>query len=149
MRAALTMTLLTLLASAFAACGRKEPPATESEPAASSARIATAAPIASVAPTARSTSDRRVATPVVRDACRSICERSRQLQCKNTRECLSNCLGMASLTPCSEPISQFFQCLVGEPLEHWECDEDGIGSIREGYCDSEQARAVSCAETKL
>jgi hypothetical protein len=141
------MTLLPSLAAAFAACDRKEVPATENG--ARSERIATAASIASAAPPARPASDRRVATPAVQEACRTICERSRQLTCKNAQECLPNCLGMASLTPCSEPISEFYRCLVREPLEHWECDEDGIGSIREGYCDSEQARAVSCAEAKL
>jgi hypothetical protein len=71
------------------------------------------------------------------------------LKCKNTGECLVNCLGMASLTPCSSEISAMFACFLKEPNAHWECGEDGVATIRDGYCDKEQGKAVECMDQKM
>jgi hypothetical protein len=46
-------------------------------------------------------------------------------------------------------MSQFFNCLVKEPVEHWECAEEGVAAIRPAYCDGEQQRAVRCMEAKM
>jgi len=82
------------------------------------------------------------------EACRVVCDRSARLKCKHTEECVPNCLGMATLTPCSPEFSALFRCWLHEPLEHWECGEDGVGAIRDGYCDKEQAAVVTCMEQK-
>jgi hypothetical protein len=55
---------------------------------------------------------------------------------------------MAAGTPCSESFAALYQCLVREPIEHWECAEDGIAAIRVGFCEKEQERAVGCMEAK-
>jgi len=92
----------------------------------------------------------RVPIPAkAQDSCKNICDRSKELKCPHTGECLPNCLGMATLTPCSAEIGELFTCLLREPLEHWECGEDGVGAIREGYCDQEQGKAAGCMEQKL
>ena len=31
----------------------------------------------------------------------------------------------------------------------WECDENGVGAIRDPFCDKEQAAAVKCIEANL
>ncbi len=36
------------------------------------------------------------------------------------------------------------ECLSKETTEHFECNDAGIPSIKEGYCDSEQADFVNC-----
>lgn len=129
----------------LAACARKVPKETSPAPAASStARVAaSAARPAPVQPA-------RITIPAaVQDTCRSICQRSTELKCKNAGQCAANCVGMASLTPCSQPVSAMFSCLLREPLAHWSCAEDGVAAIREGYCDSEQAQAVACMEAKM
>ena len=61
---------------------------------------------------------------------------------------MKNCIGMGIGTPCSEPVAAFYACLQREPAAHWECGEDGIAAIREGYCEKEQERTVACMETK-
>jgi hypothetical protein len=62
---------------------------------------------------------------------------------------MPNCLGMASLTPCSSEISRFYDCLVAQPIQHWECGSEGVAQIRDGYCDTEQQQAVGCMEAKM
>jgi hypothetical protein len=84
-----------------------------------------------------------------RESCRDICERSKQLNCAHGDECLGNCIGMATLTPCSAEFAKLLPCWLKEPLAHWECGDDGVGAIREGYCDKEQADAVACMEKKM
>jgi hypothetical protein len=61
---------------------------------------------------------------------------------------MPNCLAMAVGTPCTDEFSAFYRCLVAEPIEHWECAEDGVAAIREGFCEEEQERAVGCMEAK-
>jgi len=80
--------------------------------------------------------------------CRAICDRSRTLKCKNADECMSHCTGMATVTHCQGVMTAFYQCLLGRPVQDWECAEDGVAAIREGFCDSEQGRVVSCMESK-
>jgi hypothetical protein len=81
--------------------------------------------------------------------CSEICRRSQELRCKNAHECEPNCRAMAALKPCRESVSALFGCLVRQPLTNWECAEDGVAAIREGFCEAEQARAVGCMEDKL
>jgi hypothetical protein len=59
---------------------------------------------------------------------------------------MPNCLAMGVGTPCSDQMSKFLRCLVSEPVERWECGEDGVAAIREGFCDKEQEQAVGCME---
>ena len=122
-----------------------------SEP--SAVPVASAAPRVSaappIAPRAAPLPERVPVTPEAQTACRGICERSKQLKCKRSDECLPNCYGTASLTPCSKEIGPLFACMLREPVEHWECGEDGIGAIRDGYCDKEQREAVACMEKKM
>jgi hypothetical protein len=81
-------------------------------------------------------------------ACAAICERSRVLRCQNADECLPNCLGAASGTPCNAEFQAFYQCLVPQPIKNWECAEDGVAAIRPGFCEKEQERALSCMQAK-
>jgi hypothetical protein len=51
---------------------------------------------------------------------------------------------MASLKACSSAFGRMYACLVKEPIAHWECGEDGIAAIRDGFCDAEQSDASRC-----
>jgi hypothetical protein len=84
----------------------------------------------------------------IEQSCIGICAHSRTLQCSNAAECMKSCVSMAAATPCSDAIEALYKCLTGEPAAHWECADDGIAAIREGYCENEQARAVACMEAK-
>jgi len=136
---------------ALGACSTQErAPATENAQPAASTLLS--------APRPRSTDDpakpvrsalKRDAAQALRDACATICSRSTELKCANGAQCLTNCLAMAALTPCSEPVSTMYACLVRQPAANWECAEDGVAAIREGFCDREQERAVTCMEAKM
>lgn len=62
---------------------------------------------------------------------------------------MGNCIAMASVTPCSEALQSLYRCLVDQPLTHWECAEDGVAAIRDGFCDAEQGQAAACMEAKM
>ena len=51
-------------------------------------------------------------------------------------------------TPCADEFAGLYRCLENEPVAHWECAEDGVAAVREGYCEKEQATAVGCMEAK-
>jgi len=84
----------------------------------------------------------------VEKSCTSICERSSTLKCAHAGDCIKSCVGMAIGTPCSAEFSALYTCLLREPMDHWECSEDGTAAIREGYCEKEQERTVTCMEAK-
>jgi hypothetical protein len=56
---------------------------------------------------------------------------------------------MAALTPCQGEMVGFYQCLVTQPVDHWECAEDGVAAIRDGFCDDPQRTAIACMESKM
>lgn len=78
--------------------------------------------------------------------CRDICQHSRRLNCQHADECATNCFGMGSIPSCQTQFAAFYRCLAGQPNQNWRCDEDGMASIREGFCDREQQQAVECVE---
>lgn len=84
----------------------------------------------------------------VKDSCASICERSHVLRCTNADQCLVNCVGAGTGTPCNAEFLAFYQCLVPQPIANWECAEDGVAAIKPGICNKEQERAVRCMESK-
>jgi hypothetical protein len=61
---------------------------------------------------------------------------------------VTSCLGLGVGTPCTREVSAFYRCLAATSPAQWECDDEGAASIREGLCDAEQERVVSCIETK-
>ena len=143
--------LLWLALPLLAACSRKS--ATDSEAGSSlapAAVVSTAAVSASnKVPAAPVTVDHERAATDLKKTCETICGHSFALKCTQAKECAINCLGMATLTPCSAEFAGLYSCLVNEPVAHWECGADGVAAIREGYCERQQAVTASCMEKKL
>jgi hypothetical protein len=131
--------------SLVAACSRDKH---EESSIAASSQSATpeAAPSVSHAPPA-AVIDRQTAS-AIEQSCKGICERSHTLKCAHAEDCMKSCIGMGIGTPCSEPFAALYACLQREPPAHWECGEDGVAAIREGYCEKEQERTVDCMEAK-
>jgi len=100
-------------------------------------------------PSAPAAVDRERAAAELKKTCAAICDHSFSLKCPQAKECAINCLGMATLTPCSAEFAELYSCLVKEPTAHWECGADGVAAIREGYCERQQAVTASCMEKKL
>lgn len=86
------------------------------------------------------------AAPGIGATCEKVCAYSGQLNCGKTDHCVQDCVEMASITPCTAAFRSLYSCLLREPLSHWECSEDHMGAIRDGYCESEQAAAATCVE---
>jgi hypothetical protein len=51
---------------------------------------------------------------------------------------------MASAPVCVGEMDGLFDCLLRQPTKNWECDEDGIGAIRDPFCGNEQAELATC-----
>jgi len=87
------------------------------------------------------------APPGLSATCEKLCAYSGQLKCgRKEQPCVKDCIGMASLEPCTPAFHDLYSCLLREPLTHWECGEDRMGAIRDGYCEKEQAAAAGCVE---
>jgi len=137
------MRLAIVLFVSCMACARKEaaPEKAAARPAASTTLAAVHSPVP--APT------RAAVSEDTSRACEAICANSRSRHCRNESQCLGNCLAMGSLTPCKDQVSAFYRCLVAQPAQNWECADDGVAAIREGFCDKEQEQAVTCMEAKM
>jgi hypothetical protein len=83
----------------------------------------------------------------VEKSCNDICERSRQLACSHADECVPNCQAMGIISGCADQVAAMYRCLVQHRVSHWECADDGVAAIREGYCDKEQEQAIKCIES--
>ena len=145
---------------ALTACVRgEEPTAAGSGSFTASARPSTVAaprPSPSASPLAiqakapgRDADTRSVVAPEVAQACTDVCARSRELKCAHANECRPQCLAMASLTPCGDPMLAFYRCLTTQPTKNWECADDGVAAIRDGFCDKEQGQVVACMQARM
>ena len=81
--------------------------------------------------------------------CADICAIAVPLRCRNARECMPRCESMASAPVCAVEVNSLFDCLVRQPIQNWECDEDGIGAIRDTFCGKDQGRLAGCIESNL
>jgi hypothetical protein len=140
--------LLVGFCSFVAACKAKEAGIEPTPPAAVHPAASAGVSAASLPAPAASPSELVAVARELEKTCAAICERSRTLKCKSREGCVPNCLAMAAGTPCSAQFALFYGCLVKEPVEHWECDPEGVAAIREGFCDKEQERALACMEAK-
>ena len=87
--------------------------------------------------------------PGGRTRCAKVCEIARRAGCRKLRECLENCVAMTTLPACTFEVVSFLDCLVLQPASNWECDAEGVGSVRDPYCAAEQAKLVACSEAHL
>jgi hypothetical protein len=85
----------------------------------------------------------------IQRVCNDICDRSRQLKCQHASECMPNCLAMRTATPCTQQVTALYDCLVKQPVQNWECAEDGVAAIREAFCNKEQEATIACMEAKV
>lgn len=81
--------------------------------------------------------------------CEEICRIPAPLHCSHQDECLHGCESMATGPICKAEVNRMYDCLLRQPVQNWECDENGVGAIRDPFCDKEQAAAVKCIEANL
>lgn len=144
----LTLAALLLCSS----CARHESGAPQGEPLASASVPVTAIPATAVpakatafaaGPTQPAASISAQSSAALAD-CKTVCAAATQLKCAKSASCIASCLAMAASATCTAQLGQFFKCLSSQPVNHWECLEDGTGAIREGFCESEQSAFAEC-----
>ena len=80
------------------------------------------------------------------DPCAAVCERSRELSCNKRESCPALCREMLEDAACRTELVNALRCFAEKPAANWECGEDGLASIREGFCDAEQGHFAACVE---
>ncbi len=81
--------------------------------------------------------------------CEEICRIAVPLHCTHQDECVQGCESMASAPMCKAELNRMYDCLLRQPVESWECDENGVGAIRDPFCGKEQAAVVNCVGGNL
>jgi hypothetical protein len=77
--------------------------------------------------------------------CRIICNRSIMLGCRKAKAvCLLHCEETRAVPFCRKEMLSIMQCVVKEPIHNWECNDQDIASIKDGFCDDEQAVFMRC-----
>jgi hypothetical protein len=138
-----------LVVAAAAGCEGKAAPAPLPTAPSTSSEGSVAKQVEAAAARASTEAPAEPETAVLDKLCTQICDHSRVLKCKAPDVCKPNCLAMASLTPCGDEFRAFYGCLVGQPSQNWECSEDGVAAIREGFCESQQSRVAACMNAKM
>ncbi len=98
---------------------------------------------ASIVPVAASA---LVAMPVEHDLCRELCAASAPLHCPASAECAPHCRQMMSIPACRGEMLTTLRCFAKQPVQNWECDSDGLPSIKQGFCDPEQEKFTNCMQ---
>lgn len=78
------------------------------------------------------------------DPCEVVCQRSNELSCNKREGCPALCKEMLLEDTCKAELLRALACFVKEPAKNWECGEDGLASIREGFCDAPQEQFLDC-----
>jgi len=78
------------------------------------------------------------------DPCVGICARSASLKCGAGADCLQRCALLQAEPVCAAELQALSACAVQQPEGHWECTEQGLASVKTGYCKSEQAALARC-----
>lgn len=79
--------------------------------------------------------------------CESLCNNTEKLGCGSPTLCIEGCRQMGGVPVCPEQLHAFLACIAKEPAEHFECNEAGIPSIKDGFCDVQQKAFVECANS--
>jgi len=141
-----TLVLLTVIIATATAC-RKSPTQSDSPPetpiaVSTEPQAPTAAPAEAPIPSALPTNSANA------KLCTRLCAVSAPLKCKAATECEPHCQQMLSLPACSSEMLQTLECFANQSSKNWECDTDGLPSIKEGRCDTEQAKFTSCMQAR-
>jgi hypothetical protein len=83
-------------------------------------------------------------TEKVDSRCLQICGHVSKLNCGTESVCVQGCSQMVNIPKCTPQMNAFIDCISKESIDHFECGEQGIPSIKEGYCNDEQARFAEC-----
>src|SRR5439155_863841 len=79
------------------------------------------------------------------NACIAMCDKVSSLKCSTMAECIKGCGEMrTAMTACSKGLDSFMLCLVQQPVGNFECNDEGVPSVKDGFCDAQQQALASC-----
>jgi hypothetical protein len=81
--------------------------------------------------------------------CAAICARSTELRCSRASECEAVCAASMADELCVAEMAAATACMLKEPAKNWECNEEGVASIKDGFCMEQQGQAATCLTGKL
>jgi hypothetical protein len=119
-------------------------PASEPAPAAEPAKPEPA-PTSAPAKPGPSADAPAVTNPTANAVCTQVCDRTEKLHCGPLEACMAACAAASDGSVCPAEMSKLMSCALKQPAEHWECSDEGVAAIRDGYCDKEQEAFMSCA----
>ena len=141
------MTALTLLLATVTAC-RKSPTQSHSPSETQTAASTGVAEAPTVAHAEAPTAIASAANLGTDALCTRLCAATRPLKCKGAPECEQHCQHLVSLPACSREMVQTLKCFANQPSVNWECDTDGMPTIKAGHCDAEQAKFAACLQAR-
>ena len=102
----------------------------------------TAEPVVPAEPTPRA--EAPSAKLVANSPCAAICSRSTELGCSQASTCEATCRASMADGLCIAEMSAATSCMLREPAKNWECSEEGLSAIKDGFCEDEQMQVVDC-----
>ena len=96
-------------------------------------------------PAAKKANTSAIVTVKESNSCPTICQRSKDLGCSiGPEDCITACEEMQDVPVCKAEMQEVVGCMITKPAKDWECSEEGIAAIRDGVCDDEQRRFMTC-----
>lgn len=86
----------------------------------------------------------KVEGAIEKNRCAEVCDRTMKLGCGPRATCLEACSAANDGSICGDEMNAFMDCALTHPASHWECSENGVAAIRQGYCDREQQSFMHC-----
>lgn len=81
--------------------------------------------------------------------CAGICGRSTELRCAHANDCERLCADSMREMPCQSHMATATACMLGRPASDWECSEDGLAAIKDGFCKPQQDAFANCLAKEL
>ncbi len=141
------LAVLLFASGAIVAC-QKSHPSLDSQSQVTTQPAPVTTSVAPVAASAALVAQSTVAKPGEPDLCRELCAASAPLHCRAAAECAKNCQQMVDTPTCRSEMLATLRCFAKQPVQVWECDTDGLPSIKAGFCDPEQERFAGCMQPK-
>lgn len=76
--------------------------------------------------------------------CGAICAKTQELGCARAPECQMLCVQGMEDTLCQAHVRAVATCAIGKSASDWECNDEGLASIKDGVCVAEQTRVEAC-----
>jgi hypothetical protein len=82
--------------------------------------------------------------PAGANPCTTMCRHSIERHCAAAADCVSQCEDAWNGDVCRDTMRRSLSCFAAQSADAWECDDDGLPSLKDGHCDAEQTAHAEC-----